>query len=132
VVSNPVSGIGVFATGKHKDAAFTFAEFAAGKAMNSYWSEKTGVLPANTEVFNEPWLGKLQHIAEANKALNDSGTKLVQLPYYLPEFNAITKTDTEPLFQKVLLGQMSAQDFLNQFAAKFTDAQAKYKQRNGG
>jgi multiple sugar transport system substrate-binding protein len=132
IVSNPVSGIGVFATGKHKDAAFKFAEFAASKAMNSYWAEKTGVLPANTEVFNEPWLGKLQHIAEANKALNDSGTKLVQLPYYLPEFNAITKTDTEPLFQKVLLGQMSAQDFLNQFAAKFTDAQAKYKQRNGG
>jgi multiple sugar transport system substrate-binding protein len=56
----------------------------------------------------------------------------VQLPYYLPEFNAITKTDTEPLFQKVMLGQMSAKDFLDQFAGKFTDAQAKYKKRNGG
>ena len=73
-----------------------------------------------------------QHIAEANKVLNDSSTKVVQLPYYLPEFNSITKTDTEPLFQKVLLGQMSAKDFLDQFAAKFTDAQAKFKQRNGG
>jgi multiple sugar transport system substrate-binding protein len=132
VTSHPVSGIGVFASGKQKDAAFRFAEFIAGKAMNSYWSEKTGVLPANTEVNGEPWLAGLQHIAEASRVLNDPTTKVVQLPYHLPEFNAITKTDTEPLFQKVMLGELPARDFLDQFAAKFTDAQAKYKQRNGG
>jgi multiple sugar transport system substrate-binding protein len=132
VTTHPVSGLGVFATGGNKDAAFKFAEFAAGKAMNSYWAEKTGQLPANTEVSGEPWLAEAQHIAEATKVLNDPSTKVVQLPYYLPEFNAITKTDTEPLFQKVLLGEMSEKDFLDQFAAKFTDAQAKYKQRTGG
>jgi multiple sugar transport system substrate-binding protein len=132
VVSNPVSGIGVFSSGKNKDAAFKFAEFAAGKAMNSYWADKTGQLPANSEVAGEAWLGQQQHINEATKVLNDPTTKVVQLPYYLPEFNSITKTDTEPLFQKVLLGQMSAKDFLDQFAKKFTDAQAKFKQRNGG
>jgi multiple sugar transport system substrate-binding protein len=132
VVSQPVSGIGVFSSGKNKDAAFRFTEFAASKAMNSYWAEQTGQLPSNSEVNGEAWLGAQQHIAEANKVLNDASTKVVQLPYYLPDFNAITKTDTEPLFQKVLLGQMSAKDFLDQFAAKFTDAQAKYKQHNGG
>jgi multiple sugar transport system substrate-binding protein len=132
VVSNPVSGIGVFSSGKNKDAAFKFAEFAASKAMNSYWAEKTGVLPANTEVSGEPWLGAQQHIAEATKVLTDPSTKVVQLPYYLPEFNAITKTDTEPLFQKVLLGNMSSKDFLDQFAGKFSEAQSKFKQRNGG
>lgn len=132
VVSNPVSGIGVFASGQKKDAAFKFAEFAAGKAMNSHWAEQTGQLPANSEVAGEPWLSTQQHIAEATRVLSDSGTKVVQLPYYLPEFNAITKTDTEPLFQKVLLGEMSEREFLDQFAAKFTEAQAKFKQRNGG
>ncbi|HEX2288755.1 MAG TPA: sugar ABC transporter substrate-binding protein, partial [Pseudonocardiaceae bacterium] len=132
VTSHPVSGLGVFASGQNKDAAFKFAEFAAGKAMNSYWGEKTGQLPTNVEVVGESWLAGQQHIAEATKVLNDPSTKLVQLPYYLPEFNAITKTDTEPLFQKVLLGEMSAKDFLDQFAGKFTEAQASYKQRNGG
>lgn len=131
VTTHPVTGIGVFATGKNKDAAFKFAEFAAGKAMNSYWAEKTGVLPANLEVSGESWLAGQQHVAEATKVLNDPATKVVQLPYYLPEFNAITKTDTEPLFQKVLLGEMSARDFLDQFATKFTEAQATYKKRNG-
>lgn len=131
IVSNPVAGIGVFASGENKDAAFKFAEFAASKAMNSYWAEKTGVLPANTEVGDEPWLKELQHISAANDVLNAPETKVVQLPYYLPEFNAITKAESEPLFQKVLLGEMTAQAFLDQLAAKLTEAQAKYKERTG-
>ena len=40
-----------------------------------------------------------------------------------------TKTDTEPLYQKVLLGQMSAQEFLDQLAAKLTTAQQDWEKR---
>ncbi|NUT50714.1 MAG: sugar ABC transporter substrate-binding protein, partial [Saccharothrix sp.] len=54
---------------------------------------------------------------------------LVPAPVYLPEYSSITKTDTEPLYQKVLLGQMSAQDFLNQLAAKLTTAQQEWEKR---
>jgi multiple sugar transport system substrate-binding protein len=131
ILSNPVSGIGVFATGDNKDAAYAFASFAASKAMNSYWAEQTGVLPANTEVGGEAWLAGLQHIAEANRVLNDRDTRIVQLPYHLPEFNSITKAETEPLFQKVLLGELTPKNFLDQLATKLTDAQTKYKQRTG-
>ncbi len=129
VTSDPVTGIGVFAAGEKKDAAFKFAEFAASKEMNAYWSDETGVLPANTDVTSE---SDLQHVDLAISVLEDSNTKHVQLPYYLPEFNAITKTDSEPLFQKVLLGEMSAEDFLDQFDEKFTTAQSEYDERSGG
>ncbi|MCT2581559.1 ABC transporter substrate-binding protein [Actinophytocola gossypii] len=128
VTSHPVTGLGVFAEGDKKDAAFAFAEFAAGKEMNRYWSEQTGVLPANTDVGD---LGELTHIAEATRVLNDPGTELVQLPYYLPEFNAITKTEAEPKFQQVLLGELSEKDFLDEMAGKLTDAQAAYTERTG-
>jgi multiple sugar transport system substrate-binding protein len=132
ILSNPITGIALFAGGEKQDAAFTFAEFAASKAMNSHWAEKTGVLPANTEVNDEPWIKKLQHIDLAVKVLNDPATKVVQMPYHLPEFNTITKTDAEPQFQKVLLGQLTAKDFLGEMAAKLTAAQAAYKQRSSG
>ncbi|MGC5013195.1 ABC transporter substrate-binding protein [Streptosporangium sp. DT93] len=132
ILSNPVSGIGLFATGRNKDAAYRFAEFVASKQMNSYWSEKTGVLPANIEVGEEPWISGLQHISTALTILNDPATRVVQMPYHLPEFNAITKTDMEPEFQKVLQGTLPAKDFLDAFAARLTEAQASYKQRNGG
>jgi multiple sugar transport system substrate-binding protein len=128
VTSHPVTGLGVFASGEQKDAAFTFAEFVAGKDMNTYWAKETGVLPANTDVTD---VAGLKHIATATEVLGDSSTKLVQLPYYLPEFNAITKTDAEPLFQKVLLGEMSEKDFLDEIAGKLTEAQAAYTERNG-
>lgn len=129
VTSHPVTGLGVFASGDKKDAAFRFAEFVAGKDMNAYWAEETGVLPANTDVTSE---SGLQHVDLAVGVLEDPNTTVVELPYYLPEFNAITKTDSEPLFQKVLLGEMSARDFLDQFAEKFTEAQAAYDERSGG
>jgi multiple sugar transport system substrate-binding protein len=129
VTSHPVTGLGVFASGEQKDAAFKFAEFAAGKEMNGHWAAETGVLPANTEAAD---LEGMAHITEATKVLSDPRTTLVQLPYYLPEFNAITKTDAEPQFQKVLLGELSARDFLDQMADKLSDAQAGYEQRNGG
>ncbi|GAA2991990.1 sugar ABC transporter substrate-binding protein [Streptosporangium longisporum] len=132
ILSNPVSGVGVFASGRNKDAAYRFAEFVASKEMNSYWSEKTGVLPANTDVGDEPWVSGLQHVSTALKVLNDPATKVVQMPYHLPEFNAITKTDMEPEFQKVLQGSLPAKDFLDAFAAKLTEAQTSYRQRNGG
>jgi multiple sugar transport system substrate-binding protein len=129
VTSHPVTGLGVFAGGERKDAAFTFAEFVASKGMNTYWAKETGVLPANTEVTD---LEGMDHIVKATEVLDDPGTTLVQLPYYLPEFNSITKTDAEPLFQKVLLGEMSEKDFLDEIAGKLTDAQASYTERNGG
>ncbi|GAA3150927.1 sugar ABC transporter substrate-binding protein [Planomonospora alba] len=132
ILSNPVTGIGLFAAGEKKEAAAKFAEFAASKAMNSYWAEKTGLLPANTEVNEEAWLKGQQHVDMAVKVLNDPATKVVQMPYYLPEFNTITKTAAEPQFQKVLLGQLPAKDFLDEMAASLTEAQAAYAKRNGG
>jgi multiple sugar transport system substrate-binding protein len=129
ITSHPVTGLGIFASGEKKDAAFRFAEFVASKDMNAYWAAETGVLPANTDVTGE---SDLQHVDLAVGVLEDSNTKVVELPYYLPEFNAITKTDSEPLFQKVLLGELSAKDFLDQFAEKFTEAQAAYDERSGG
>ncbi|WP_327587497.1 sugar ABC transporter substrate-binding protein [Nonomuraea sp. NBC_00507] len=127
VLSNPVGGVGVFAAGENKDAAFKLAEFLTSKDMGGYIAEKTGVIPANTEAQSN----QAPHIVEAQRVMNDPATKVVQMPYHLPEFNEITKTWAEPLFQKVLLGELSAKDFLDQFAAKLTEAQAGYKERHG-
>ncbi|MCP2166445.1 ABC transporter substrate-binding protein [Goodfellowiella coeruleoviolacea] len=132
VLSNPVDGVGVFRTSKNKDAAWKFVEFAASAPMNSYWTEKAGVLPANTDVSSESWVREAQPLRDATAVLNDPATNVVQLPYYLPQLNPILKTDMEPVFQKVMLGQLPAKDFLDQFAQKLNDAQADWTQHSGG
>ncbi|MFD4633322.1 ABC transporter substrate-binding protein [Streptomyces sp. NPDC058284] len=129
-VSNPVDGLGLFKSSKKKKAAWKFIEFAASHAANSKWNESAGAIPANIEAAKDPWVKKAETTALAAAALSDGSTKIVQLPYYLPDWNTISKAENEPDFQKVLLGKMSAKDFLDDLAEQLDKAQAEWQQRN--
>ncbi|GAA4093472.1 sugar ABC transporter substrate-binding protein [Actinomadura miaoliensis] len=131
VISNPIGGTAVFKSSKHKDAAWKFAEFVSSKEMTSYWSRQQGQIPANTDAAAEPWIKENPTLENAIRATNDPKTKIVQLPYHLPEFNAMTKAEAEPQFQKVLLGQLTPQAFLDELAKKFTEAEAEFRERKG-
>ncbi|OLT38019.1 sugar-binding protein [Actinomadura sp. CNU-125] len=131
IVSNPVTGMVVFRSSEHKDAAWKFAEFVASKESCSHWNENVGQIPVNTDSAAEPWVEENPTLANATETMADPATKIVQLPYYLPEFAAISKTDTEPLFQKVLLGDMTPKAFLDEMAGMFNEAQAGFEERQG-
>lgn len=131
VVSNPIDGIGVFKSSQHQDAAWKFAEFVASARIDGEWNQKVGQIPTNTGAATQSWVRDSPPIQAATKVIDDPRTRTVQLPYYLPQFNSITKTETEPLYQKVLLGQLSAKDFLDQLASKLDAAQAQWRQRHG-
>ncbi|MFD7709964.1 ABC transporter substrate-binding protein [Streptomyces sp. NPDC059785] len=128
-VSNPVDGLALFKSSKNKSAAWKFIEFAASHESNSKWNESAGAIPANTEAAKDAWIQKAEPTKLAAEALGSGSTKIVQLPYYLPDWNTISKTDNEPNFQKVLLGKMSAEDFLNTMADQLNKAQAEYKEQ---
>ncbi|GAB3212874.1 ABC transporter substrate-binding protein [Marinactinospora thermotolerans] len=131
IVSNPTDGVGVFRSSEHQEEAWRFVEFVASSEMNSYWNEQVGQIPANLDVQNEEWVNANQALARASEIMNDDATVLVQLPYYLPQFNSIVKTDLEPLYQQVLLGEMSAQEFLDTAARQLDEAEAEYRERHG-
>ncbi len=130
-VSNPVDGLGVFKSSKNKEAAWKFVEFAVSAAENSKWNESAGAVPANTDAAEDAWISKAEPTKLAARALTDGSTTIVQLPYYLPDWNTISKAENEPNFQKVLNGDMSAKDFLDTMADQLNEAQAEWKQRNG-
>lgn len=129
-VSNPVDGLSLFKSGKNKTAAWKFIEFAASHEANSEWNESAGQVPANTEAASDSWVQQSEATKLAAEALNGTTTKIVQLPYYLPDWNTVSKADNEPAFQKVLLGKLSAEDFLKTFAEQINAAQADWK-KNG-
>lgn len=129
VVPNPTDGFAVFKGSKNREAAWKFVEFLTSAESNGYWNEKVGQIPANTDVRGAEWIQKNPAVKMALGVLEDPATVLVPAPVYLPEYSSITKTDTEPLYQKVLLGQMSAQEFLDQLAAKLTTAQQDWEKR---
>jgi multiple sugar transport system substrate-binding protein len=127
IVANPVDGFAVFKNSTNKDAAWKFVDFLVSKESNSYWNQQTGQIPANKDAQADAWLGERPYLKNAVQVLGDPGTVVVSPPYYLPQFSSITKADSEPLFQKVLLGQMKPQEFLDTLAGKLTEAQAEWK-----
>ena len=127
IVSNPVDGLGLFKASKNKAAAWKFIEFAASPKMNSLWNEDVGAIPANVGAADDAWISKAPPTKAALESLNDPQTKVVQLPYYLPDWNNISKADNEPSFQKVLLGQMTAKAFCDKVAGELNKAQADWK-----
>lgn len=56
----------------------------------------------------------------------------MQLPYYLPDWNNISKADNEPEFQKLLLGKVTAKDFLDKIADELNKAQKEWKEIGNG
>jgi multiple sugar transport system substrate-binding protein len=130
-VSTPVDGLGLFKNSKNKAAAWKFIEFAASHQSNSKWNESAGSIPANTDAAGDPWITKAEPTSAAMKALSDGSTTIVNLPYYLPDWNTLSKKGNEPNFQKVLLGQMSAKEFADKLAQELNAAQAEWKQHNG-
>jgi multiple sugar transport system substrate-binding protein len=129
-ISNPVDGLSLFKSSKNKAAAWKFVEFAVSHAENSKFNQSAGQIPANTDAAKDAWIQKAEPTKLAAEALNGTGTKIVQLPYYLPDWNTISKADNEPNFQKVLLGKMSVKDFLNTLADQLNKAQADWKQNH--
>lgn len=130
-VSNPVDGLGMFKSGKNKEAAWKFIEFATSKEQNSKFNASAGQVPSNTGAANDAWIQKAEPTKLAAQALNDGSTTIIQLPYYLPDWNTISKADNEPNFQKVLLGKMSAKAFLDTVAEQLNEAQAEWTEQMG-
>ncbi|GAA3366542.1 sugar ABC transporter substrate-binding protein [Streptomyces antimycoticus] len=131
IVSNPVDGLGLFKASKNKAAAWKFIAFAASPEMNSLWNEDVGAIPANVGAADDDWIAAAPPTKAALESLNDPRTKVVQLPYYLPDWNNISKADNEPGFQKVLLGEMTAKAFCDKVADELNAAQADWQKHQG-
>ncbi|WNM34323.1 sugar ABC transporter substrate-binding protein [Streptomyces sp. Li-HN-5-11] len=129
-VSNPVDGLSLFKAGKNKTAAWKFIEFASSAEENSKFNESAGQVPANTEAAKASWIQQAEPTKLAADALNGGSTKIVQLPYYLPDWNTISKAGNEANFQKVLLGKMTAKQFLDTMADQLNKAQADWKKNH--
>lgn len=129
-VSHPVDGLALFSSGKNKAAAWKFIEFAASHASNSRWNESAGAIPANTEAAQDAWIQKAEPTKLAAEVLFGGKATIVQLPYYLPDWNTISKADNEPAFQKVLLGKSTPKEFLDGLAEQLNAAQAEWKAQN--
>ena len=124
-----VLGQAIFAESEHPEEAWKFIEYFLAPEGNALWAEESGKIPSNDEVAEQEWITNAQPLQAAIEVLNDPDTQVLREPFYLPEYNAIAKTQLEPLWQEVLQGTMTAQEFLDIAADAYTQAQAEYVER---
>ena len=124
-----VLGQAMFAESEHPEEAWRFIEHFLAPEGNALWAEESGKIPSNHEVAEQDWIADAQPLQAAIEVLNDPDTQVLREPFYLPEYNAIAKTQLEPLWQEVLQGTMTVQEFLDIATDAYTQAQAEYVER---
>lgn len=117
----------IFKNSKHKAAAWKFVTFLSSPYADSYWNQQVGQIPTNTVAAKSAWVAQNQPIQTVEKALKSPTTVVVNPPVYLPDYSPI-QLQMEPVFQKVLLGQVSVPAFMDQWAGLMTKAQQQYEQ----
>ena len=125
-----VPGYAVFAGSDHPDEAWAFVEFLLSHENNSHLVEAFGSLPANVDAAQDEWTLDQPGIVVANEILADPETRAFYAPMYLPDYSTIETTDSEPEYQKVLLGDATADEFISGLADAFEAAERDYRERN--
>lgn len=123
-------GFCIFDTCENPDAAWQFIQFMLSEDSNSYWNESIGQIPMNNKVLEEEWVEHSQATKEALNTLASDKCHLVSQPKYLPDYSTIMNTNNPPRFQSMLLGEMTAQEFLDAWADEMTAAYQEYQEQN--
>lgn len=120
--------LSIFNTTENPDAAWKFTEFINSAESQSYWNEQVGQIPTNSGVLDMDWIKDSPHIRTAFEVYDDSETILYKPPFYLPDYRSILDNLVDPGTQKVLSGDSTVKEFLDQWAKAMEDSESKYNE----
>ena len=119
-------GVSIFAETEHPEEAFKFLEFVNNAESQSNWNRLIGQIPTNSDVMAEDWIQDAQHLSVAFSVYDDENTALYEPPFYLPDYRSILDNQVDPAIQSVMAGDLSIDDFLNDWAEAIEASAAKY------
>lgn len=108
--ANNVGGYSIFRTTKHPDAAWRFVRFLCSAEVQSWWNERIGQIPVSRQ------------------ALESDAMRFYVPPMYLPEYRQIVD-GSDRYLEQVLMGKLTVQEFLDQWAARFEKAERDYRRQ---
>lgn len=121
-------GLSVFSGTEHPEEAFRLLEFLNSEQSQSTWNESVGQIPTHVDTLDDEWIQNAQHIAVAFEVYNNPETKLYQPPFYLPDYRSILDNLVDPNIQKLLAGDMTVDEFLDEWATAIEESNAKYQE----
>ncbi|SET71863.1 ABC transporter substrate-binding protein [Lacrimispora sphenoides] len=128
LVTNGCISYSIFKTTKHPEEAFEFLSFLCENEQSIYWNQNIGQLPTTKTSLESDYVKQLQHIRAAAETSSDPDIKAVLLPIYLPGYADLHENVLPSQFQEVLLGNKTAQEFLDNWAGEMTKLKEEYDQ----
>jgi multiple sugar transport system substrate-binding protein len=103
----------LLANSKHKKEAFQFISWLAEKKQVDRWCRATGIVPICNSLTNEPYYQNNIFVK----------TSIKQIPYMysypmIPVMGEFTESTWPTTFQRALIGRITSQQMLDEFAAK--------------
>ena len=126
LVSDGAMCLSVFKDSKHPEEAFRFISYLCEHEACSYISEKIGQIPCNKEALGDEWINEVDTVKESADALLDENTTIATLPINVIGYYDLHSNELVEGFQNVLLGNMSAQEYLDGWADQMTKLKADY------
>ena len=120
------AGWSVFESSEHKDAAWDLAAFLSSPENNKVWAQRVGVIPIHEGADQDPFF-QTEQFAGWFEELNNPAYVPTVMPTYLEQFGFFADSIALESSQEALLGDRSAQDVADEWAAFLTDEYAKWQ-----
>lgn len=115
---------------KHKKEAWQLMTYLVSAENNAKLAKIYGALPVNTDSNRFDYNQGKQYVKSAMGLLNDPNTHWADEPSWLPNYRTILSNTAEPLMQQTMVKQITAKQFLDQWANEMTKAKAKFDGEN--
>ncbi|MGB3280802.1 MAG: sugar ABC transporter substrate-binding protein [Pseudorhodobacter sp.] len=120
------AGWSIFNTTEHEDEAFDLVAALSSPKANSVWAQRVGVIPIHEGADQDPFF-QTEQFKGWFDTLNGDQYVPTTMPTYLEQWGYFGSTIVLETSQEALLGQRTAQDLADEWAAFLTDEQAKWK-----
>jgi multiple sugar transport system substrate-binding protein len=108
----------ITSSSKHKEEAWIFLEWMLEAEQDTRYHELMSTIPINTESQKADWIQNVSYMKMGSDMYTNPDVEFCTFPYYLPNFSNIENNYASPNIQRVMLGEMTAQELLDGWAAE--------------
>lgn len=120
------AGWSVFSSTEHADDAWNLVAHLSSPESNSTWAQRVGVIPIHQGADQDPFF-KTDQFKGWFEELNSPNYVPTIMPTYLEQWGYFTSTILKDTAQEALLGQKTAQELGDEWAAFLTDEYGMWK-----